>query len=124
MTHPRIENIELPATDMVMTKAFYSAAFGWEWTDYGPTYSAAMSGDLEIGLTSAAKVAASAAEGDQGSVGPLVLFKTDDLDVALGAVVEGGGNVVTEPFGFPGGRRFHFRDPSGNVLGVYVYDAA
>ena len=29
------------------------------------------------------------------------------------------GEVVSPPYGYPGGRRFHFRDPSGNVLGVY-----
>jgi predicted enzyme related to lactoylglutathione lyase len=30
-----------------------------------------------------------------------------------------GGEVVEGPFDYPGGRRFHFRDPSGNVLGVF-----
>ncbi len=34
----RIDYIELPATDIPATKAFYAAAFGWTFTDYGPDY--------------------------------------------------------------------------------------
>ena len=51
---------------------------------------------------------------------PLVILKADDLEGAL-ARVEAAGGVITEPiFEFPGGRRFHFRDPAGNVLGVWA----
>ncbi|MFB7886733.1 hypothetical protein ACWFQT_06675 [Cellulosimicrobium cellulans] len=31
-----------------------------------------------------------------------------------------GGQVVEGPYEFPGGRRFHFLDPSGNELGVWA----
>ncbi|WP_445257006.1 VOC family protein [Nocardioides aurantiacus] len=52
--------------------------------------------------------------------GPLVLLFSDDLDSTVSAVEEAGGDIVAPPYGFPGGRRFHFRDPSGNVLGVWA----
>jgi predicted enzyme related to lactoylglutathione lyase len=34
-------------------------------------------------------------------------------------VEQAGGKIVQPIFEFPGGRRFHFSDPSGNVLGVW-----
>ncbi len=119
MSHPVLNNIELPATDMASTKAFYTAVFGWSWTEYGPTYSAADASGTEVGLTTAATPAARPPAGDESSVGPLVLFQANDLDAAMAAVTGGGGEIVTRPFDFPGGSRFHFSDPSGNVLGVY-----
>jgi len=51
--------------------------------------------------------------------GPLVLLYSADLDRTVAAVEEAGGQVVQGPYEFPGGR-FHFRDPSGNELGVWA----
>jgi predicted enzyme related to lactoylglutathione lyase len=48
-----------------------------------------------------------------------VLVFSEDLDGSLKAVESAGGEVVDGPYDYPGGRRFHFRDPSGNTLGVY-----
>ena len=50
---------------------------------------------------------------------PLVILKTDDLEDALSRVEAAGGVVTVPIFEFPGGRRFHFRDPAGNELGVW-----
>ena len=52
--------------------------------------------------------------------GPLVLLYSSDLDRSVEAVKSAGGQVVNGPYGFPGGRRFHFTDPSGNELGVWA----
>jgi len=43
----------------------------------------------------------------------------DDLEEAQAKVVEAGGIVTRAIFSFPGGRRFHFADPSGNELAVW-----
>jgi len=119
MSHPVLNNLELPATDMDATKAFYTEVFGWTWTDYGPTYAAAELAGFEVGVTTESTAAASAPTGDESAIGPLVLFQFDDLDAATTAVTANGGEIVTNTFDFPGGSRFHFRDPGGNVLGVY-----
>ena len=37
----------------------------------------------------------------------------------MSAVVVAGGGIVTDTSDFPGGGRFHFCDPSRNVLGTY-----
>jgi len=42
-----------------------------------------------------------------------------DLDATVAAVRAAGGEIVRKPYTFPGGRRFHFRDPSGNELAVW-----
>jgi hypothetical protein len=43
----------------------------------------------------------------------------NDLETTLAQVREAGGRILREPFGFPGGRRFHFEDPSGNELAAW-----
>jgi predicted enzyme related to lactoylglutathione lyase len=48
----------------------------------------------------------------------VILFSTD-LAQSLERVRNAGGRIVKEPFSFPGGRRFHFADPSGNELAVW-----
>ena len=44
---------------------------------------------------------------------------SDDLDASVEAVRAAGGEISAEPYEFPGGRRFHFTDPSGTELGVW-----
>jgi len=106
----RINFIELAAADIGAAKSFYAEAFGWALTDYGPTYSCTVTGDIDIGL-----------QGDTAEApkAPLAVIMVEDLDVALAAVKKAGG-VITRPiFGFPGGRRFQFRDPNGNELAAW-----
>ncbi|MEM8697010.1 MAG: VOC family protein [Pseudomonadota bacterium] len=103
--------LELATGDMDATKAFYAAAFGVEFTDYGPQYAGANTGNFELGL---------ACFGETPP--PLPGFQTDDIAAAEQAVHAAGGTIVRETYEFPGGRRFHFRDPGGNELLVYHYD--
>jgi predicted enzyme related to lactoylglutathione lyase len=51
--------------------------------------------------------------------GPLVVLFSEDLEASLAQVRQAGGKITKEPFAFPGGRRFHFEDPSGNELAIY-----
>ncbi|WP_039906883.1 VOC family protein [Micromonospora lupini] len=114
--HHAIDYIEFTVTDLGEAKRFYADAFGWQFTDYGPEYAGIRSphGDTapEVGglrLDEKARVG-----------GPLVLLYSNDLDRSVQAVQEAGGKVVEGPYEFPGGRRFHFTDPSGNELGVWA----
>jgi len=113
--HHAINYVELVVNDLETAKRFYRDAFGWVFVDYGPAYAgiASPTGDgSEVGglLLS-----------DQGRPpgGPLVLLYSDDLDATQAAITEAGGAVVQGPYEFPGGRRLHFLDPSGNELGVW-----
>ncbi|MFD1190639.1 VOC family protein [Phenylobacterium conjunctum] len=112
----KISYVELPGTDLAATKDFYASAFGWRFTDYGPTYTAF--GDAEAGIDGGFD-----ADADGVKV-PLVVLFAHDLE-AMFAKVTGAGGVITRPiFAFPGGRRFHFRDPSGNELAVFTEDSS
>lgn len=116
--HHTFDYIELPATDLAAAQPFYSAVFGWEFVPYGDGYAgirtaAEAPGDEAGGLRLSETVATTRG-------GPLVLMYSDDLDATLAAVVAAGGAVVEGPYEFPGGRRFHFTDPSGNELGVWA----
>jgi len=116
--HHSIDYIELPVTDLAAAQDFYAAAFGWEFTSYGPEYAGvrtpAESGHDEAGGLRLAEA------GDVARGGPFVLLYSEDLDATLAAVVAAAGEVVNGPYEFPGGRRFHFLDPSGNELGVWA----
>ncbi len=113
-THHAIDYIELSVADLPTAKEFYGSAFGWTFNDYGPDYAGIRSpdGEGEVGGLNPA--------GSPGRGGPLVLLYSDDLDATVAAVRAAGGEVVEGPYDFPGGRRFHFTDPSGNELGVWA----
>jgi predicted enzyme related to lactoylglutathione lyase len=105
--------IELPVADTGKAKTFYSNAFGWELTDFGESYACTMTGDVDVGL-----------QGDAGQAtkAVLVVIAVENVEAALRSVT-GAGGVITRPiFAFPGGRRFHFRDPGGNELAAYQAD--
>jgi predicted enzyme related to lactoylglutathione lyase len=106
----RIDYVELPATNVANTKKFYSDAFGWQFTDYGPDYTSFADGRLAGGFHRADSVSAG---------GPLIVIFAVDLAAAEAAVRKAGGKITKPTFSFPGGRRFHFADPSGNELAVW-----
>lgn len=106
----RIDYVEFAATDVEKIKAFYSAVFGWSFTDWGPDYVSFEDGRIAGGFTKADAV-------ETG--GPLVVIYAVDLEAVAEEVKSHGGSIVKEIFTFPGGRRFHFADPSGNVLAVW-----
>ena len=109
----RINFIELPARNLGAAKSFYADVFGWSLTDYGPSYSCTVSGDVDLGLQGNSTDATAA---------PLTVIAVDDLDGALAAVEKAGGKITRPIFSFPGGRRFHFTDPNGNELAAWKSD--
>src|SRR3954462_15129580 len=111
MAGPRTDYVELPsATAHELTRAFYTKAFGWAFTEYGRVYSATTTGDVDIGLNGQPAEALSA---------PLPVLRVEDLEAAFDAVTKAGGTIAKPIFSFPGGRRFHFIDPSGSELAVW-----
>ena len=106
----KIDYVEFPATALPATKAFYVGAFGWAFTDYGPDYAAFEGEGTDGGFAS---------DPESAPANPLVVLYAQDLE-AMEAKVRAAGGQVTRPiFAFPGGRRFHFQDPSGNELAVW-----
>ena len=111
MAGARIDYVELPtATAHELTRAFYSKVFGWSFTDFGPDYSGMTTGDVDVGLNG---------QPEEALAAPLPVVRVDDLEAALEAVTKAGGTIAKPIFSFPGGRRFHFIDPSGSELAVW-----
>jgi uncharacterized protein len=106
----RLDYVELPTHDLARSHDFYEKAFGWTLASYGPTYSATTTGDVDIGLQ---------ADRSDATRAPLPIIQVRDLEVALAAVQRAGGQISKPIFSFPGGQRFHFRDPSGNELAAW-----
>jgi uncharacterized protein len=110
--HHAIDYIEIGVTDMAAAQAFYTSAFGWAFTDYGPGYAGIQGLGREVGGLRLDEAVATG--------GPLVILFSADLQASVAAVRAAGGTVTVEPFEFPGGRRFEFLDPSGNHLAVWA----
>ena len=109
--HHRFDFIELPVTDIARAKAFYAAAFGWSFVDYGPDYADIQGAGVSGGLRKT----------DQAPPrgGTLVVLYSNDL-AASEVAVKAAGAAITEHHEFPVGKRFQCLDPSGNELGVWT----
>ncbi len=110
-THHAIDYIEFTVQDVAHAKRFYTRAFDWGFTDYGPEYAGITIDGREVGGLRQTDVM------HQG--GPLVILYSSALEGSQAAVEAAGGKIVKDIFAFPGGRRFHFTDPSGNELAVW-----
>jgi predicted enzyme related to lactoylglutathione lyase len=106
----KIDYIEFPAGDLPATKDFYSAAFGWSFTDYGPDYAAFEGQGTDGGFQ---------ADPEEMRSKPLIVLYARDIEAMEARVKASGGTITREILAFPGGRRFHFTDPSGNELAVW-----
>lgn len=105
----RIDYVEFRAKDLERTKVFYGGVFGWKFTDYGPDYTSFEDGRLTGGFH----------QGDLAPGGALAVIYAVNLEAMKTKIEEAAGTIVKPVFSFPGGRRFHFHDPSGNELAVW-----
>jgi uncharacterized protein len=111
--HEKLDYVEMPSKNIAASKAFFTAVFGWDFTDYGPEYTAFSNQGLDGGFFAADFVAA------PNSGGALVIFYSNNLEQTQAKVEAAGGHITTPIFTFPGGRRFHFTEPGGNELAVW-----
>lgn len=102
-----IDYVEFQSADLERTQAFFAQAFGWTFVEYGENYrdirGAGIGGGIERG----------------GSEPPLPVVRSHDLEATLAAVREAGAEITRDIFEFPGGRRFHFREPGGNEMAAW-----
>lgn len=105
--------VEIPATDVDRSAAFYEAVFGWRLRTRGDGQTAF---DDTTGEVSGTWVT-----GREPSTGPGVLLyvMVDDAEATVEAIVAHGGEIVQPIGGDAPEITARFRDPGGNVLGVY-----
>lgn len=111
--HEKMNYVEFPAKDLAGTKAFFESVFGWSFTDYGPDYTAFENQGLDGGFFQA-DLASSTEKG-----AALIVFYSAQLEATLAKVEKAGGSILRPIYSFPGGRRFHFTEPSGNEFAVW-----
>ncbi|MGH1373184.1 MAG: VOC family protein [Cellvibrionaceae bacterium] len=109
----KIDYVEIPSTDLITTKKFFSKVFDWSFLDYGPDYTAIENAGLDGGFFKSDQVSTT----ENGSV--LVVIYSAELEVSRDKVKTAGGHITKEIFDFPGGRRFHFSEPCGNEYAVW-----
>ena len=108
----KIDYVEIPTTDIGKAKAFFAAMMGWEFQDWGPDYASFNDGRLDGGFRSADEPAP--------PIGVLLVFFSADLERDRDRVIELGGSISQDIFEFPGGRRFHFHDTTGNEFAIWA----
>lgn len=111
--HEKINYVEFPAKDIEATKAFFAEAFGWSFTDYGPDYSDFSDEGIDGGFYKSELAALT----ENGSA--LIIFYSNELEKTEEKIKKAGGKIIRPTFSFPGGRRFHFTEPSGNEFAVW-----
>jgi uncharacterized protein len=108
-----IDFVEFPSKsvkDLAQSKHFFSSVFGWSYDDWGDDYADTKDSGVGTGIN---------ADPSHRPSHPLAVIYTADLEAVRAKVVEGRGRITRDIFPFPGGRRFHFKDPSGNELAVW-----
>lgn len=118
----RVVHFELPFDDGARARSFYSELFGWQLQDVpGMDYSLVMTGPVdERGSTEPGYINGGMTQRG-GPVGqPVVTIDVEDIDATLAKVTERGGSTVVERQAVGGmGWTAYFRDPEGNVMGLW-----
>lgn len=111
--HEKIDYAEFATTDMNATKSFFTEAFGWNFTDYGPDYADSPDGGITVGFFKGERTSS------QKTGGALITFYSENLEAMQVKIEAAGGQIIKPTFSFPGGRRFQFQEPGGNELAVW-----
>src|SRR5271168_586000 len=113
LSNGKICYVEVPSTDVARSAEFYSGVFGWKMRKRGD---GATAFDDSVGQVSGAFVTG---RPPMSSVGLLIYVMVDSVAAAIEAVVANGGEIV-QPIGADAPEiTARFRDPAGNVLGLY-----
>jgi uncharacterized protein len=105
--------LELPATDVDQSAAFYEAVFGWESRKRGDGQ---LAFDDSVGEVSGSWVTGRPPAADPGL---LVYVMVDDVAATMELVTAAGGEIVQPIGGDAPEITARFRDPAGNILGLY-----
>jgi len=108
-----IDFIEFPAhstKNIASVKEFFTDVFDWSFQDWGDDYVDTKDSGLSSGFN---------ADPTHRPHAPLAVIYVTDIEESLKKVTDAGGIITKDIFSFPGGKRFHFKDPAGNELAVW-----
>jgi len=105
--------IQIPATDIARSADFYSQAFGWKMRTRNDGSTAFDDGVGEVSGAFVLNYPPST------TPGLLIYIMVDDAVETIAKITAAGG-AITQPIGGdPGEITARFRDPGGNILGIY-----
>jgi predicted enzyme related to lactoylglutathione lyase len=114
VSRAEIRYLQVPAADVGASASFYERALGWTVRTRGDgstafdDTTAELSGEWVLDRQPA------------GDAGVLVYIRVDDVDASLETITEEGGEIVLPRTDEGEGLAYAtFRDPAGNVLGVF-----
>ena len=111
--HEKINYVEFSAKNLSATQAFFEQVFGWSFQAYGDAYLAFSEAGLNGGFFH------SELHSSTGNGAALIVFYSHDLESTQDKITQANGIIIEPTFPFPGGRRFHFSEPSGNEFAVW-----
>ncbi len=117
-THGKICYLEIPAVDVDRSAAFYTRIFGWQTRRRGD---GALAFDDAVGGVSGSWVTG---RSSSTAAGLLVYVMVDSVQSTVDAVIAEGGEIV-QAIGVDAPEiTARFRDPAGNVIGLYQEPSA
>jgi predicted enzyme related to lactoylglutathione lyase len=109
--------VEIPAVDIQSSAEFYARSFGWKSRTRGD---GSLAFDDGVGQVSGTWVRG---RRPMTEVGLLIYIMVDDIEATIGKVTAAGGEIV-QPVGADAPEiTARFRDPGGNILGLYQQPA-
>lgn len=119
----RVVHFEIPYDDQERAQTFYAQAFGWDLNplpqmsytlvETGPTGD---QGPTEPGYIGGGMMSRS----DSPSPGPILVIDVGDIDASLATIQELGGETVMSRTSVGDmGWSAYFRDPEGNLMGLW-----
>jgi predicted enzyme related to lactoylglutathione lyase len=113
LANGKICYLEIPATDVDRSAAFYQKVFGWNIRQRSDGHTAF---DDTVGEVSGTWVLGRPASPNPGL---LLYVMVDSVEETLGSVIAEGGVVVQQIGGDAPEITARFGDPAGNVIGLY-----
>jgi uncharacterized protein len=112
--HGKVCYLQIPASDVETSAEFYREVFGWSLRRHGD---GTLAFDDTVGETSGAWVTGRSPWA--GEPGLLVYIMVDDAVQAVAEIAAHGGEIV-QPIGVDAPEiTARFRDPGGNIVGIY-----
>ena len=125
----RVVHFEIQADDLERAKAFYAAAFGWEFTDWGEaagtTYWGIVTGpDDQMGINGGLLPrSAPVPAGGAGANAFVCTVVVDDYDASEKRILDAGGRVALPKAALVGmAWQGYYLDPEGNTFGIHQPD--
>jgi predicted enzyme related to lactoylglutathione lyase len=126
MIMPKVVHFEIPADDVDRAKKFYGSVFGWELQtmdmgdgEYTSVKTTATDEQTQL-PTEPGAINGGMFQRNERLTSPVITIDVDGIDDALKQVEAEGGSTIQPRTAIPGMGAFaYFKDPEGNVMGLW-----